>query len=99
MPAGTMPDPVSLRNALEGRLTDARKLRGKRHELVSLVSVLVAGVAVASEQMAVAQAADWDQEVLAALGSRLSVGGATHPLGRRTPAHGEEILLTCLQDG
>jgi hypothetical protein len=52
------PDPVSLRGALEGRLTDTRKPRGKRHELASLVSVLAAGVAAAhSGPLAVAQAA------------------------------------------
>ena len=70
LPAGTAPDPVSLRESLEGRLTDARKARGKRHPLASLVSVLVAGVAAAcSGPLAVAQAAaGWDQEVLAAHG-------------------------------
>src|SRR5260370_3775715 len=69
-PGGTAPDPVSLRESLEGRLTDARKARGKRHPLASLVSVLVAGVAAAcSGPLAVAQAAaGWDQEVLAAHG-------------------------------
>ena len=70
LPAGTAPDPVFLRESLEGRLTDARKARGKRHPLASLVSVLVAGVAAAcSGPLAVAQAAaGWDQEVLAAHG-------------------------------
>jgi predicted transposase YbfD/YdcC len=70
LPAGIAPDPVSLRGVLEGRLTDPRNRRGKRHELVSLVSVLVAGVAAAhSGPLAVAQAAaGWDQEVLAAHG-------------------------------
>jgi predicted transposase YbfD/YdcC len=70
LPAGMAPDPVSLRGTLEGRLTDTRKPRGKRHELASLVSVLVAGVAAAhSGPLAVAQAAaGWDQEVLAAHG-------------------------------
>jgi predicted transposase YbfD/YdcC len=74
LPAGTVPDPVSLRAALEGRLTDTRKARGKRHPLPSLVSVLVAGVAAAlSGPLAVAQAAaGWDQEVLAAHGCRIS---------------------------
>jgi predicted transposase YbfD/YdcC len=65
---------VSLRGALEGRLTDARKARGKRHPLLALVSVLVSGVAAAhSGPAAVAQAAaGWDQEVLAAHGCRIS---------------------------
>jgi predicted transposase YbfD/YdcC len=74
LPAGIVPDPVSLRGALEGRLTDARKARGKRHPLPSLMSVLVAGVAAAhSGPAAVAQAAaGWDQEVLAAHGCRIS---------------------------
>ena len=74
LPAGTVPDPVSLRAVLEGRLTDTRKPRGKRHPLPSLVSVLVAGVASAhSGPLAVAQAAaGWDQEVLAAHGCRVS---------------------------
>jgi predicted transposase YbfD/YdcC len=65
---------VFLRGALEGRLTDARKARGKRHPLPSLVSVLVAGVAGAHcGPAAVAQAAaGWDQEVLAAHGCRVS---------------------------
>jgi predicted transposase YbfD/YdcC len=69
-----VPDPVSVRAVLEGRLTDTRKLRGKRHPLLSLVSVLVAGVASAhSGPLAVAQAsAGWDQEVLAAHGCRIS---------------------------
>jgi len=59
---------------LEGRLTDTRKPRGKRHPLPSLVSVLVAGVASAhGGPLAVAQAAaGWDQEVLAAHGCRVS---------------------------
>lgn len=65
---------MSLRAVLEGRLTDTRKPRGKRHPLPSLVSVLVAGVASAhSGPLAVAQAAaGWDQEVLAAHGCRVS---------------------------
>jgi hypothetical protein len=69
-----VPDPVSLRAVLEGRLTDTRKPRGKRHPLPSLVSVLVAGVASAhGGPLAVAQAAaGWDQEVLAAHGCRVS---------------------------
>src|SRR5208283_3011702 len=74
LPAGAVPDPVSLRAALEGRLTDVRKARGKRHPLPSLVSVLVAGVAAAlSGPLAGAQAAaGWDQEVLAALSASLA---------------------------
>ena len=74
LPAGTAPDPVSLRAVLEGRLTDTRKPRGKRHPLPSLVSVLVAGVASGhGGPLAVAQAAaGWDQEVLAAHGCRVS---------------------------
>jgi predicted transposase YbfD/YdcC len=65
---------VSLRAVLEGRLTDTRKARGKRHPLPSLVSVLVAGVASGhGGPLAVAQAAaGWDQEVLAAHGCRVS---------------------------
>jgi predicted transposase YbfD/YdcC len=70
LPEGIVPDPVSVRESLAGRLTDTRKARGKRHLLPSLVSVLVAGVAAAcSGPLAVAQAAaGWDQEVLAAHG-------------------------------
>ena len=70
LPAGAAPDPVPVREVLEGCLTDARKPQGKRHPLPSLVSVLVAGVAAAcSGPLAVAQAAaGWDQEVLAAHG-------------------------------
>ena len=81
-PAGFAPDPVSLRGALEGRLADTRKARGKRHELASLVSVLVAGVAAAlSGPLAVAQAAaGWDQEVLAAHVPRVILG-TTFPAG------------------
>ena len=74
LPAGAVPDPVSFREVLEGRLADVRKARGKRHLLPSLVSVLVAGVAAAcSGPLAVAQAAaGWDQEVLAAHGCWMS---------------------------
>ena len=73
-PAGTAPDPVPLREVLEGRLTDVRKPQGKRHPLSSLVSVLVAGVAAAcTGPLAVAQAAKgWSQEVLEAHGCRVS---------------------------
>ena len=65
---------MPVRAVLEGRLTDTRKARGKRHPLPSLVSVLIAGVAAAlSGPLAVAQAAaGWDQEVLAAHGCRVS---------------------------
>jgi predicted transposase YbfD/YdcC len=68
------PDPASLREVLEGLLTDRRKARGRRHLLSSLVSVLVAGVAAAcSGPLAVAQAAaGWDQEVLEAHGCWVS---------------------------
>src|SRR6266581_3035360 len=73
LPAGIVPDPVPLREALEGLLTDTRKARGKRHPLPSLVSVAVAGAAAAlSGPLAVAQAAvGWDQETLAAHGCRI----------------------------
>jgi predicted transposase YbfD/YdcC len=69
-PAGTAPDPVSFRAVMEGRLTDRRKARGKRHPLASLVSVQVAGIAAAcAGPLAVAQAAaGWDQDVLEAHG-------------------------------
>jgi predicted transposase YbfD/YdcC len=74
LPAGTALDPVPFRESLEGRLTDVRKARGKRHGLASLVSVLAAGVAAGhSGPLAVAQAAaGWGQEVLAAHGCRVS---------------------------
>lgn len=64
--------PVSLREVLEARLTDPRRRRGIRHSLGSLVSVLVAGVACGySGPLAIAgAAAGWDQEVLAAHGTR-----------------------------
>jgi hypothetical protein len=62
---------VSLRQVLEGKLTDPRKPRGIRHSLASLVSVLVAGVACgyASILAIAVAAAGWDPEVLAAHGS------------------------------
>lgn len=65
---------MSLRAVLEGRLTDTRKPRGKRHPLPSPLSVMVAGVASGhGGPLAVAQAAaGWDQEVLAAHGCRVS---------------------------
>ncbi len=47
LPAGAVLDPVSLRESLEGRLSDTRKARGKRHPLPSLVSVMTAGAAAA----------------------------------------------------
>ncbi len=63
---------ASLREVLAARLADPRKPRGIRHSLGSLVSVLVAGVACGySSFLAIAgAAAGWDQDVLAAHGSR-----------------------------
>ena len=63
-----------LRESLEGRLTDTRKPRGKRHPLPSLVSVTIGGAAAGhGGPLAVAQAAaGWDQDVLAAHGCRVS---------------------------
>ncbi|MGH3237545.1 MAG: ISAs1 family transposase [Streptosporangiaceae bacterium] len=87
LPAGAAPDPVFLRVRLEGLLTDLRKPRGKRHLLVSLISVLVAGVAAGySGPLAVAgAAAGWDQEVLAAHGCRISARtGLREPPSART---------------
>ena len=74
LPAGTVLDPVSVRERLEGRLTDTRKARGKRHLLPSLVSVAAGGTAAGhSGPAAIAQAAaGWDEEVLAAHGCRVS---------------------------
>jgi predicted transposase YbfD/YdcC len=71
VPAGVAP-PVPLRAVLGAGLTDPRKPRGIRHSLASLVSVLVAGVACGySSPLAIAgAAAGWDQEVLAAHGTR-----------------------------
>ena len=74
LPAGTVFDPVPSRESLEGRLTDVRKDRGKRHELVSLVPVM-AGAAAGAHYgpLQAAQAAEgWGQEVLAAHGCRVS---------------------------
>ena len=90
LPAGIVPDPVPLREALEGLLTDTRRPRGKRHPLPSLVSVAAAGTAAAlSGPLAIAQAAaGWDQEVLAAHGCRtcprtgLRVAPSASMLGR-----------------
>ena len=73
---------VASREVLEARLTDPRKPRGIRHSLGSLVSVLVAGVACGySGPLAIAgAAAGWDQEVLAAHGTRRNpVTGAHEP--------------------
>ena len=82
-PAGTAPGALlSLREVLERRITDPRRPRGVRHRLSSLVSVLVAGVACGySSFLAIAgAAAGWDQEVLAAHGTRRSpVTGAHEP--------------------
>jgi hypothetical protein len=63
---------ASLREVLAARLADPRKPRGIRHSLGSLVSVLVAGVACGySSFLAIAgAAAGWDQDVLAAHGTR-----------------------------
>jgi predicted transposase YbfD/YdcC len=68
VPAGVVP----LREELQARLTDPRKPRGIRHSLGSLVSVLIAGVACGySSPLAIAgAAAGWDQDVLAAHGTR-----------------------------
>ncbi len=83
VPAGTAPPaPGSLREVLERRITDPRKPRGIRHRLPSLVSVLFAGVACgyASFLAIAGAAAGWDQEVLAAHGTRRSpVTGAYEP--------------------
>jgi len=74
LPAGTAPDPAAFREALTRRLADLRKPRGIRHQLASLVSVAVGGVAAGhGGPLAIAQAAaGWDQEVLAAHGCRIS---------------------------
>jgi hypothetical protein len=70
--AGAPPAPASLREVLAAGLADPRKPRGIRHALGSLASVLVAGVACGySSPLAIAgAAAGWDQEVLAAHGTR-----------------------------
>jgi predicted transposase YbfD/YdcC len=74
LPAGTAFDPVPFRESLEGRLTDTRKDRGKRHELVSLVSVAAGAAAggYCGPLQAALAAAGWGQEVLAAHGCRVS---------------------------
>jgi predicted transposase YbfD/YdcC len=74
LPAGAAFDPVPFGRALAGRLTDTRRARGKRHELVSVVSV-AAGAAAGGHYgplQAAQAAAGWDQEVLAAHGCRIS---------------------------
>lgn len=67
-----LPEPASLREVLEERLTDPRKPRGIRHRLPSVVSVLVAGVACGyGSVLAIAgAAAGWEEQVLAAHGVR-----------------------------
>jgi predicted transposase YbfD/YdcC len=77
-PAGAPPAP--LREVLAAWLTDPRKPRGIRHSLGSLVSVLVAGVASGySSPLAIAgAAAGWDQEVLAAHGTRRNPRTGAH---------------------
>ena len=81
---------VSLRESLEGLLTDPRKPRGKRHPLPSPVSVMVAGVASGhGGAQAVAQTASWDQDVLAGHGCRISParrGRARGGPGRERPS-------------
>ena len=78
--AGAPPEPAALREVLAARLTDPRKLRGIRHSLGSLVSVLVAGVACGhSGPLAIAgAAAGWDQDVLAAHGTRRNPRTGAH---------------------
>jgi predicted transposase YbfD/YdcC len=70
-PDGGLPGP--LREVLDSQLPDPRKPRGKRHPLVSLLSVLAAGVACGHRgPLAIAQAAaGWDQEVLTGHGCRI----------------------------
>ena len=70
---------ASVREAL-ARLTDPRGRRGIRHSLPSLVSVLVAGVACGyTSIVAIAQAAaGWDQELLAAHGTRRNPATGLH---------------------
>jgi predicted transposase YbfD/YdcC len=74
LPAGTPFDPLPFRESLAGRLTDIRKDQGKRHDLVSLLSV-AAGAAAGGHHgplQAAQAAAGWGQEVLAAHGCRVS---------------------------
>jgi predicted transposase YbfD/YdcC len=78
--AGAPPGPAALREVLAARLADPRKPQGIRHSLGSLVSVLVAGVACGySGPLAIAgAAAGWDQEVLAAHGTRRNPRTGAH---------------------
>jgi len=78
--ASAPPTPAALREVLAARLTDLRKPQGIRHSLGSLVSVLVAGVACGySSPLAIAgAAAGWDQEVLAAHGTRRNPRTGAH---------------------
>jgi predicted transposase YbfD/YdcC len=78
--AAGAPPPPPLREVLAARLTDPRKPRGIRHSLGSLVSVLVAGVACGhGSPLAIAgAAAGWDQEVLAAHGTRRNPRTGAH---------------------
>ena len=78
--AGAPPEPAALREVLAARLTDPRKPRGIRHSLGSLVSVLVAGVACGHcGPLAIAgAAAGWDQDVLAAHGTRRNPRTGAH---------------------
>ena len=78
--AGAPPALAALREVLAARLADPRKPQGIRHSLGSLVSVLVAGVACGySGPLAIAgAAAGWDQEVLAAHGTRRNPRTGAH---------------------
>jgi len=78
--AGAPPEPAPLREVLAARLTDPRKPRGIRHSLGSLVSVLVAGVACgySSPLASAGAAAGWDQDVLAAHGTRRNPRTGAH---------------------
>jgi len=78
--AGAAPGPATLWEMLAARLADPRKPRGIRHSLGSLVSVLVAGVACGyCGPLAIAgAAAGWDQEVLAAHGTRRNPRTGAH---------------------
>jgi predicted transposase YbfD/YdcC len=71
---------ASLLEMLAGRLADPRKRRGIRHSLASLTSVLVAGVACGyCGPLAIAQAAaGWDQQLLAAHGTRRNPATGLH---------------------
>ena len=108
--AGAPPAPAALREVLAARLADPRKPRGIRHSLGSLVSVLVAGVACGySGPLAIAgAAAGWDQEVLAAHGTRrnprtgLRVAPSASTLGRLPemidPDGFEAALTACVAE-